>query len=65
MLLLMIAFAGAVGLFYYANAVRNHGSVWVDQLCTETSILCEQPQLLLIALSGVVIVGMLRVMTRA
>ena len=65
MLLLMIAFAGAAGLFYYASAVRNQGSVWVDQLCMQTSILCEQPQLLLIALSGVVIVGMLRVMTRA
>ncbi len=65
MLLLMIALAGAVGLFYYAGAVRNHGSVWADQLCAQTSTFCEQPQLLLIAFSAVVIVGMLRVMTRA
>ncbi len=65
MLLLIVVLAGIVGLFYYAGAVRNRGSVWADQLCAQTSIFCEQPRLLLIALSVVVIVGMLRVMMRA
>ena len=65
MLLLIVVLAGAVGLFYYAGAVRNHGSIWADQFCAQTSILCEQPRLVLIVFSAVVIVGMLRVMTRA
>lgn len=65
MLLLLISLTAITGLFYYAAAVRNHGSVWADQLCAQTVILCDQPHWLLIALSAVVIVGMVQTMGRA
>lgn len=63
MLFLIVVLTGATGLFYYAAATRNHGSAWVDQLCTQSVVLCDQPRVLLLALCVVVIFGAYKTMT--
>lgn len=62
---LIVLMAGATGLFYYASQSRNRGSMWIDQLCSNTSLLCEQPRWMLIAFCLVTITCMYRVLIRA
>lgn len=65
MLLIILALVGTSGLFYFAGVYKNRGIYWADRLCDQGSFFCEQPRWLFLALSVVIVVGMIRTMTKA
>ena len=62
---LIAPMAGATGLFYYASQTRNHGSAWVDQVCSTTTLFCDRPILVLMLFCLVSIVAMYRMLVQA
>jgi hypothetical protein len=51
-LFLAILFAGAAMLFYAAGDMAGHGSAWASDLCSAARLLCESPQLAVVAATG-------------
>ena len=53
-LFLAILFGAAGIVFYGASGVAGHGSAWASNVCTAAQLLCDSPQILVIAAAGLV-----------
>jgi lysylphosphatidylglycerol synthetase-like protein (DUF2156 family) len=60
-----VALLLATEVFYWAASNVNHGIYWADRLCHEAQSLCNAPWWLLVATAAVVVMSLMRQMTKA
>lgn len=65
MFLLILVLLGAAGVFFFASATQYSGWPWSYELCRQSTVLCDHPSWILIAAGAVILLEMMRTMTKA